>query len=144
MPWYGIGLAILLVADVIAWGYTLYVLPASRRNTILKVITAVWALLPLAAGLYFVAIALQGNETAMEVWEASEERDFATLREIVAGPSWLVTQEVMRYAEYYLLLGFTFLVVITSWPIANDRTANRYLAWSISLPAWLLWLYVSW
>lgn len=144
MPWYEIGLTILLVADGIAWGYALYVLPPSRRNTILKVTTAVWALLPLAAGLFFVAIALQGNEAAMQAWEVSATRDSATLREIAAGPSWLVTQEMMRYAKYYLLLGFTFLALVACWPIANDRTANRYLAWSISLPAMLLWLYVTW
>lgn len=133
VPWWTAAFAVVTAADVAVWIYAWLLLPPRRRNSVLKIVSLCWFMIPAAVACIFAAHALMAQHISFNtaVFSNTPQADAAVAR-LMTQPQWRIGPALIRWIPAWGNLGFGFLPLLAVLWAPQDRLGKHFrLAMSI-------------
>lgn len=124
--WWTAAFALVTAVDVVVWILALCHLPARRRNTILKIASVCWLMLPVAVACVVAAHDLMAKRIALNTafFESSPQAHI-TVAHLMTQPQWQIGPTLIDWIPVYGDYGFWLLATLAVLCVPKDRISQR-------------------
>lgn len=135
-------LAVIVAAVIAAWACALHLLPPSRRNTILKIVSLCWLAIPSGVIFVWAAHDVLARDIAFHAAVFGNTPESSKISEkLLAQPQWVIGPHLIGYIPTYALFAFGLLPTLAiSWVPKDRVTKSVRLAMEWTLVLFMLCL----